>query len=104
MGFFSRLFNTKPNPIIEILAQGATVIDVRSPAEYSGGHVSGSMNIPLDQIPHKLPKIKKIKGAIVLCCASGMRSGNATSLLKSNHIDQVYNGGSWTKVNRLLNQ
>ncbi len=103
MGFFSRLFGGGANPLSEILEQGATVIDVRTPAEYRGGHVSGSVNIPLDQIQHKIGKIKKMRTPLVLCCASGMRSANATQYLKNNNIDNVYNGGRWSKVDRLLN-
>jgi rhodanese-related sulfurtransferase len=35
------------------------------------------------------------KTPIITCCASGMRSGSAKNLLKSNGFTQVYNGGSW---------
>ncbi len=102
MSFFSRLFGDKTNPLIEILQQGATIIDVRTPGEYSMGHVEGSINIPLDQVTHKLNKIKKMKLPLVLCCASGVRSANATYYLKSNNIQEVYNGGRWSKVDRIL--
>ncbi|TLX74719.1 rhodanese-like domain-containing protein [Labilibacter sediminis] len=104
MGILSRLFGSKSNPLAEILSQGATIIDVRTPAEYSGGHVEGSINIPLDQVQHKMNKIKKMKSPLVLCCASGIRSASATSLLRSKSINDVYNGGRWSKVDRLLNQ
>jgi len=103
MSFLSRLFGTKENPLIEILQQGATIIDVRTPGEYNMGHVEGSINIPLDQVTHKLNKIKKMKMPLVLCCASGIRSGNATQFLKSKNIQQVYNGGRWSKVGKLSN-
>ena len=103
MGFLSKLFRGTPNPLIEILNQGATVIDVRTPSEYSSGHIKGSINIPLDQIAHKLSKIKKMKTPLVLCCASGIRSANAVHYLKGNSIQDVYNGGRWSKVNRFLN-
>lgn len=104
MGLFSFLFGKKNNIIQEKLQTGATVIDVRTPSEYRSGHVSGSINIPLDQLPHKVGKIKKMGTPLVLCCASGMRSASATSLLKSKSIDDVHNGGSWYKVDRLLNR
>lgn len=75
----------------------ATIIDVRSAAEFMGGHVAGSINIPLQQIPQRLDEFKKMEN-IVLCCASGNRSGQADMYLKQNGI-VCENGGSWMDVN-----
>ena len=80
--------------IKKALENGAKIIDVRSPGEYAGGHVKGSLNIPLDTIPKNIEKIKGFQKPVVLCCASGMRSGQATDILKKNGIAEVYNGGS----------
>lgn len=74
-----------------------TVIDVRTPGEFMGGNVVGSINIPLDEIQERLDEIKSISDPIVLCCASGARSGYATSFLRNMGIDCV-NGGSWMEV------
>lgn len=73
------------------------VIDVRSPMEFAGGHVPGSLNIPLNEIHLRLDEIKKISHAIVLCCASGMRSGMAAAYLGGQGI-KCLNGGSWMDV------
>jgi phage shock protein E len=75
----------------------ATVIDVRTPAEFAGGHVTGSINIPLQQIPHRLDELKKMEN-VVLCCASGNRSAQATAFLRQNGI-RCKDGGSWMNVN-----
>lgn len=75
-----------------------TIIDVRTPAEFRGGHVAGSINIPLQEVVQKLDEIKAMKQPIVLCCASGGRSGQATHFLKSQGIN-CENGGSWLDVN-----
>lgn len=75
----------------------ATIVDVRSPSEFMGGHVVGSINIPLQEIPKRLVEIKKMKN-IVLCCASGNRSGQAAQFLKQNEIE-CENAGSWMDVN-----
>ncbi len=84
--------------ISEVLkTPGTTIVDVRTRGEYSGGHVAGSINIPLNELPARMDEIKAMK-QVVLCCASGMRSGNATALLKQNGIN-CYNGGPWTDVN-----
>ena len=75
-----------------------TIIDVRTRAEFSGGHVANSLNIPLQEIQQRLEEIKKLPQPIILCCASGNRSGQATAFLKSIGID-CENGGSWLDVN-----
>ena len=53
------------------------IIDVRSPLEFQGGHVVGSVNIPLNEIPQKLAEITAMEGPLVLCCAAGARSAQA---------------------------
>lgn len=103
MGFLSRLFGGGPNPIQEVLQQGAVVIDVRTVGEFKSGHVAGSLNIPLDQVSKKMKKIKQMNKPVVFCCASGMRSAQATGMLKNAGIESVYNGRTWGKVDRLLN-
>jgi len=75
-----------------------TVVDVRSPEEFQGGHVSESINIPLQDIPNHLEKLKAIKKPLILCCASGNRSGQAQRFLIAEGIE-CYNGGSWMDVN-----
>lgn len=75
-----------------------TIIDVRTPAEFMGGHVAGSINIPLNEIPTKVDEIKAMEQPIILCCASGNRSGQATMFLKQFGIECA-NGGSWLMVN-----
>ena len=79
----------------ELMKQGAIILDVRSKEEYSGGHIQGSINISLDQLPKNLPKVKDKSKPIITCCASGMRSAAAKSVLKSNGYTQVHNGGGW---------
>lgn len=76
-----------------------TIIDVRTPEEFIGGNVVGSKNIPLNELPARVDELKSINGDIVLCCASGGRSGMATQMLQSNGFSNVYNGGGWTEVN-----
>lgn len=74
-----------------------TIVDVRTPGEYAGGHVPGSINIPLHEVQQRLDEIKTLKQPLVLCCASGGRSGQATSFLKGHGIN-CENGGSWMSV------
>lgn len=65
-----------------------TVIDVRTPGEYAGGHLPGALNIPLDQIQRALPDIRHAadRGDVLVVCASGARSENACRVLAENNI------------------
>ena len=80
-----------------LLKQGDTIIDVRTKDEYQGGHIKGSVNIPLQNLQNNLSKIKKDK-PVITCCASGMRSASAKSILKSNGFTEVHNGGGWMSL------
>ena len=85
--------------VAEIIAGGqGTIVDVRTPGEFSGGNVAGSINIPLQELPQRLDEIKQLKTTLVLCCASGGRSGMATQMLSQQGIE-CCNGGSWLDVN-----
>ena len=80
------------------MAIKGTIIDVRTRAEYSGGHVNGSVNIPLQEITNHIEEIKAMEQPIIFCCASGGRSGQATQYFKSLGVN-CENGGSWIDVN-----
>jgi rhodanese-related sulfurtransferase len=84
----------------ELISNGALIIDVRSKGEYAGGHVKGSVNVPLDQLSGYLKKIKDKNHTVITCCASGMRSASAKSFLKGQGYVNVYNGGSWLSLKK----
>ena len=81
----------------ELLQNGAQIIDVRTKAEYQQGHVKGSINIPLNNLSSHYSKLKKDQ-PIITCCASGMRSASAKSMLESNGFTEVHNGGGWASL------
>ena len=83
-------------------SEGKVIVDVRSHAEFNGGHVVGSVNIPLQEIEEHLDELLQAK-TLVFCCASGGRSGMATQLLQQNGHTNVFNGGSWLSVNNSIN-
>jgi rhodanese-related sulfurtransferase len=80
----------------------ATIIDVRTPGEFMMGNVEGSINIPLDEVSSRVEEFKNVEGNVVLCCASGGRSGQATMFLQQNGLSNVYNGGGWKTVDVLM--
>ncbi len=74
----------------------AQIIDVRTPGEYAGGHAPGSLNIPLGQLEAHLGDLDKNR-PVVLCCATGSRSGMAARFLQSLGYAAT-NAGSWMAV------
>lgn len=82
----------------ELIAQGAIILDVRSKGEYAGGHITGSINIPVDQLRQNIHKLKNRNKPVITCCASGSRSAMAKSILKSNGYSEVHNGGAWNRL------
>jgi rhodanese-related sulfurtransferase len=100
MSLLKKLFGGTSVDFATLVKQGAMIIDVRSPAEFNGGHVKGAVNIPLQAIQSSFNKIPKNK-VIITCCASGMRSGSAKSLLKAAGYD-VHNGGGWMSLKSKL--
>lgn len=98
MGLLSKLFGPKVD-LGQLIKDGAVIVDVRTPGEYAGGNIKGSLNIPLNELSAKLNKLNKNK-PIITCCASGMRSASAKGVLKSKGFTEVYNGGSWMSLRK----
>lgn len=80
------------------MKNGAQIVDVRTPAEFRGGHIEGAQNIPLQALGQHLGKLDKNK-PVITCCASGMRSASAKNILKKSGFAEVYNGGGWQSLN-----
>ncbi len=97
MGIFDFLFGNKTQKIQEFVERDAVIVDVRTKGEYQLGAIPGSKNIPLQQISSKISEIKKWDKPVILCCASGMRSGSAAGILKSKGIEAM-NGGGWSSL------
>jgi len=97
MSLLGKLFGMKSVNYQELVKEGAVIVDVRSPGEFQGGHIKGSINVPLQSIQSSLGKIPKNK-IVITCCASGMRSASAKSVLKSAGYADVHNGGGWMSL------
>jgi rhodanese-related sulfurtransferase len=97
-----KLFGMGPSVDYQALMQkGAIILDVRTKNEFQSGHIKGSVNIPVQSLGSNLSKLKKDR-PIITCCASGMRSASAKSILQSNGFNEVYNGGSWASLQNKL--
>ena len=80
-----------------LLENGAQIIDVRSREEFSAGSASGAKNIPLGELTKNLNQLNREK-PILLCCASGTRSGMAAGILRRNGFENVTNAGPWQNL------
>lgn len=98
-GLFKNLFSqAKESELSEALRGKVFLVDVRTPAEYASGSVEGAVNIPLDVVADSIDVFKKHSETIVVFCRSGNRSSQAKSILESNGVKNVINGGSWQNV------
>jgi len=84
--------------------ENAIVIDVRSSAEFSKGHILNARNIPDGELEtHKKDLEKHKSNPLVTCCGSGALSQKAARILKAMGFEKVYilKGGiqAWQSAN-----
>ncbi len=71
-------------------------IDVRTPAEFSEGHVAGSINIPYEIIGAEIGSVTRdVDSDIRVYCRSGKRSGVARDTLNGLGYANVINEGGY---------
>jgi phage shock protein E len=89
--------------VSDYLHRGALLVDVRSPSEFSGGHLPGAINLPLNQLDTLLPRYAPSKHQMLLIhCKSGMRSSLAVKRLKRQGYVNTLNLGSYSRAARLV--
>jgi rhodanese-related sulfurtransferase len=81
----------------------AVVLDVRTAAEYAGGHITGARNIPEAQLAERVKELERFKAQpIVVSCASGARSVRAIAVLQKHGFTEVVNlrggMGAWQQA------
>ena len=77
----------------ELVQKGALLVDVRSRAEFKGGHIDGAINIPIQELDGRLTELGNSSGEIVVYCESGGRSAVAKQLLERNGFEHVHDLG-----------
>jgi len=101
MGLLSLLFGKKEAiNFKELVNQGAVILDVRTTNEFKSGHIENAKNISVQQLILQLNKLNN-KTPVITCCASGMRSASAVSILKKAGFE-AYDGGSWLSLQKKL--
>jgi rhodanese-related sulfurtransferase len=76
-------------------ADGAPLIDVREPDEYSAAHVPGAVLVPLATVPERLADVPR-EGPVYVICAVGQRSRRAAEFYRSRGVDAVNVAGGTT--------
>jgi phage shock protein E len=84
-----------------MLEKGAQIVDVRSRSEFKAAAHPKSINIPLDELEKGSSKLDASR-PVLLCCASGSRSGVAVSILKRKGFKEIHNLGSWQRIRDFL--
>ena len=79
------------------------ILDVRTAMECFLDTIEGSVNIPLNQVPINIEKIRGMQ-PVVIYCAAGIRSAQAVSFLKQEGLTEVYDGGGINDLRQKLNK
>ena len=106
MGIFQAIHSAlSGSNATQTLPVDSVLIDVRSPGEFSQGHIEGSANCPVGDIANRIAAICSDKSAnIIVFCASGMRSSAARNVLMKMGYASVFNGGGVGGLARQLNR
>ena len=80
----------------QLVAEGAQLVDVRSPMEFAQGALPGSINLPVQNIQAARGQLDTAK-PVILYCRSGARSSQAQMMLRSMGFAEVHNLGPITK-------
>lgn len=86
-----------------LLHHSGTIVDVRSSEEFIQAHCDGAISMPIDDLEFRLSELRALKQPLILCCASGNRSGMVERRLQSMGISCI-NAGSWLDILHLQTQ
>ena len=88
---------------VEFLSRGAVLLDVRTAGEFVAGHLSGAVNLPLNEIETQITRRVESKDQVLLLhCQSGARSAAASKKLKAMGYLHVFNLGSYARAASIL--
>lgn len=86
----------EPSAVQKAVADGAELIDVRTPEEFDAGHLRGAENIDLSapDFDERIGALDKAASYVVYC-ASGNRAGTAIQVMSDQGFDDLINGGGF---------
>jgi rhodanese-related sulfurtransferase len=94
---FTRLGKISGSRAGELVASGAILVDVRTEAEFTSGHLVEATNVPLNALSRNSRTLVDAKKPIVVYCASGMRSAVARGILRAAGAKQVFDLGAMSR-------
>ena len=86
-----------PEEAHRLVESGAKLIDVRTPGEYSDGHIEGAKNLPLQSLDSRMSEIGDKSGTVVVYCRSGVRSASAKRMLEGAGFTDVHDLGAMSR-------
>ncbi|MCC6805821.1 MAG: rhodanese-like domain-containing protein [Deltaproteobacteria bacterium] len=92
--WFLKRPDIRANAARELLGKGALLVDVRSPSEFTSGHLEGAKNIPVHLIGQRSGELGTKDRPVILYCASGARSAMAKRTLRAAGFTRVHNLGA----------
>lgn len=101
MGFLELIFGGRKKKIMQYLANGAQILDVRTKREVDAGAIKGSLHIPLHELHSRYAELNP-DGSYIVICQSGVRSAKATKFLILNNYDAI-NGGGYLTLKSIIN-
>ena len=96
MGLFNLFKHVDINAEVEAMKsiENAVLLDVRSKEEYSGGHIPGSKNVPVENIEKVVDVIADKNTPVFVYCLRGSRSASAVrSMEKMGYTNAKSIGG-----------
>ncbi|MCL2917131.1 rhodanese-like domain-containing protein [Shewanella litorisediminis] len=86
--------SAQPAECWQLVKHGATLVDVRSPAEFAQGHLPQALNIPLDTLEQWQSAQVDKAAPLVLYCGAGIRAQKGCDILRAKGFSAVINGGA----------
>lgn len=77
-----------------LVAEGARLVDVRTPQEFAASHLPGAVNVPVQELDRRMSELGPKDEPIVLYCRSGSRSAYAARMLHDAGYSVVYDLGA----------
>lgn len=96
-------FATLDNGLAEKIKKGAIILDVRTAEEYKMGHIDGSLNISLGTIRERYTELDSTK-TYIICCSHGLRSVKVETILREKGFKNVFNGGAWSDLEKIITE
>ena len=86
-----------PEQAHRLVESGAKLVDVRTPGEFSDGHIEGAKNLPLQSLGSRMSELGAKDTPLVVYCRSGMRSASAKRMLTAAGYTEVHDLGAMSR-------